>query len=128
MVTIECVTAEQARVLMTELVSLLQDAVDSGASVGFLLPLAAESARDYWQKTIDDIAHGTCLLLVARQGGGVVGTVQLALATQPNAAHRAEVQKLMVHTRVRRQGIGQALMTAVDYAKRTLDEHTLGLA
>jgi len=44
--------------------------------------------------------------------------VQLALATQPNAQHRAEVQKLMVHTRARRQGIGQALMTAVEVIAR----------
>jgi acetyltransferase len=40
--------------------------------------------------------------------------VQLALATQQNATHRAEVQKVMVHTRHRRQGIGQALMAAVE--------------
>jgi len=118
MVTIERVTAEQAQASLTELIQLLQDAVNSGASVGFLPPLSDDVARVYWQGTIDAVAHGTGLLLVACQDGHIVGTVQLALATQPNAQHRAEVQKLMVHTRVRRQGIGQALMTAVDEIAR----------
>ncbi|MFQ6030723.1 MAG: GNAT family N-acetyltransferase [Dehalococcoidia bacterium] len=47
-----------------------------------------------------------------------VGTVQLALAAQQNALHRAEVQKIMVHTSARRQGIGEALMIAVDEVAR----------
>lgn len=38
----------------------------------------------------------------------------LALASQQNGQHRAEVQKLMVHTRARRHGIGQALMAAIE--------------
>src|SRR5438128_10023178 len=103
MVTIERMTAAPAQASLAELVQLLQDAVDSVASVGFLPPLSENVARVYWQGTIDAVARGTCLLLVARQGDSVVGTVQLALATQPNAQHRAEVQKLMVHTRARRQ-------------------------
>jgi ribosomal protein S18 acetylase RimI-like enzyme len=127
MVTIERVTGEQAHAILTELIQLLQDVVDSGASVGFLPPLFADVARGYWQKTIDDVAHGTCLLLVARQDAHVVGSVQLALATQPNALHRAEVQKLMVHTRVRRQGLGQALMTAVDEVARAAGRSLLVL-
>ena len=118
MVTIERMTAAQAQAILTELVHLLQDAVDSGASVGFLPRLEDAVARVYWQGTIEAVAHGTCVLLVARQDSHTVGTVQLALATQPNAQHRAEVQKLMVHTRARRQGIGQVLMTAVDEIAR----------
>ena len=40
--------------------------------------------------------------------------MQLALATQPHAQHRAEVQKIMVHIQARQQGIGQALMPAIE--------------
>jgi acetyltransferase len=36
------------------------------------------------------------------------------LATRPNARHRAEVVKVLVHTRARRQGIGRTLMLALD--------------
>ena len=118
MTTIERVTAEQLSTVLEALIVLLQDAVDSGASVGFLPLLSVDMARTYWQGTASDLAQGKRVLLVARHHTQVVGTVQLALATQPNAQHRAEVQKIMVHTQVRQQGIGQALMTAIEEAAR----------
>ena len=118
MVTIEQLTADQAETRVSELVQVLRDTVDAGASIGFLPPLSDEEARGYWANTIADVARGSRLLLVATQNEQVVGSVQLELATKPNALHRAEVQKLMVHTRARRQGIGQALMNAVEDAAR----------
>jgi len=118
MITIEQLTPEQADVLVPELIKLLQDSVASGASIGFLPPLAHEEARDYWAGAIAELGCGARRLLVARQDGALVGAVQLALAEKPNARHRAEVQKLMVHTRARRQGIGQTLMSAADDAAR----------
>jgi ribosomal protein S18 acetylase RimI-like enzyme len=116
MISIDQLSAPQVYAVLENLCALLQDAVDSGASVGFLPPLSAVAAADYWRKTATEVQQGHRLLLVVRQGEAIVGAVQLALATQPNASHRAEVQKLMVHTRQRRQGIGQALMTAVEEA------------
>src|SRR5205807_2728357 len=83
-------------------------------SIGFLPPLENDEAQAYWAGVIAELARGALLLLVAQQAGAVVGTVQLALAQRPNARHRAEVQKLLVHTRARRQGIGQALLAAAD--------------
>ena len=124
MLTIESVSPEQTTAHLTELIELLRDGVDSGASISFLPPLSDEAARVYWHKVIADIAAGERLLLVAHDGGGIAGSVQLALATQPNALHRAEIQKLMVHTHFRRQGIGRRLMSAAEdaarYMKRTL--------
>jgi acetyltransferase len=118
MILIEQFTADQANALLAELIGLLQDSVASGASIGFLPPLGNDEARGYWDGAIEDLARGALVLLVARQGGAVVGTVQLALAQRPNGRHRAEVQKLLVHTRARRQGIGQALLAAADAAAR----------
>jgi GNAT superfamily N-acetyltransferase len=118
MTTIGHVTAEQAVGIVDGLVALLQDAVESGASVGFLPPLLDDLARAYWQHAVNDITSGARRLIVAWQDGRLVGTVQLALATQPNGRHRAEVQKLMVHTNMRRRGIGQGLMTAAEDAAR----------
>jgi hypothetical protein len=46
MLTIEQLTAEQVATALDDLVELLQDAVASGASVGFP-PLAAGPARQY---------------------------------------------------------------------------------
>jgi ribosomal protein S18 acetylase RimI-like enzyme len=127
MLTIEQLTADQASTVLPALVELLQDSVAGGASVGFLPPLTEAAARDYWHDTIASVAQGELLLLVARQDGQVVGTVQLALAGKPNARHRAEVQKLMVHTRARRQGIGQALLAAVEEIARQRERTLLVL-
>jgi ribosomal protein S18 acetylase RimI-like enzyme len=114
MLTINQLSATQAAAVLGNLIELLQDAVDSGASVGFLPPLAAEVAAEYWRKTFAEVEQGQRLLLVAQRGTALVGAVQLALATQHNALHRAEVQKVMVHTRHRRQGIGRTLMAAIE--------------
>lgn len=114
MLTIESLAAPQARALLPDLAALLRDSVESGASVGFVLPLADDVADGYWRKVIDDVEGGVRVLLVARAGGRVVGVGQLALETRPNSAHRAEVQKLLVHTAARRQGIGRALMAAIE--------------
>src|SRR5579859_4782031 len=99
--------AEQAQTALPELIGLLQDAVASGASIGFLAPMSDGEAEEYWRHVIDNVAGGACLLLVAHKANAVVGAVQLALETRPNGRHRAEVQKLIVLQQERRQGIGR---------------------
>ncbi|MFN8498426.1 MAG: GNAT family N-acetyltransferase [Anaerolineae bacterium] len=117
-VTIVPVNREEAPAVMNGLVAVLQDSVDNGASVGFLPPLSADEARAYWTKALDQVADGERLLLVAWCDGRIVGTVALGLETRPNGSHRAEVQKLLVHSAYRRRGIAQALMAAVEDAAR----------
>jgi acetyltransferase len=46
---------------------------------------------------------------------------------RPNARHRAEVTKVMVHTKTRRQGIGRALMRVVEAEARRRGRTTLVL-
>jgi acetyltransferase len=118
MVSIERLTAEQAKTLYHELVALLQDGVNSGASIGFLPPLAEETACLYWDKSIEELAQRERLLLVATLDDRVVGMVQLALEKRENGLHRAEIQKMVVHTQYRKRGIGKALMTALEAAAR----------
>ena len=118
MTTITRINAQQARVALSSLIDLLQDAVASGASIGFLPPLTIDTAQRYWEQVIADVERETRVLLVARDDERLVGSVQLELATKQNAPHRAEVQKLIVHTNARRQGIGQALLAAVEDAAR----------
>jgi acetyltransferase len=107
---IELLTSRTAHKKLADLIELLQDAVDSGASVGFLPPLSREAASDYWRSVIGDLDAGHRLLLGAMDGSRLVGSVQLELARKPNASHRAEVQRLIVLRSVRRQGIGEQLM------------------
>jgi acetyltransferase len=96
------------------LTALLEDAVAGGASVGFLHPLRAGEAAGYWRNVIAAVKAGGRSLLGAFDGHGLAGSVQLDLAAAANAAHRAEVLKLFVHRRCRRQGIGELLMRALE--------------
>lgn len=114
--SIRVVAAGEVPGLLVSLVKLLQDSVDGGASVGFLPPLKVAEARSYWQEVRDAINEGHRVLLVAESKKRVVGSVQLDLATKPNALHRAEVIKLLVLTEARRKGIGRALMQAAEQA------------
>jgi acetyltransferase len=115
---IEQITSANADGVLADLIEILRDSVANGASVGFLPPLSEAEARDYWASIIAEQARETRVLLVARLGERVIGTVQLELASKPNARHRAEVQKLLVHSQARQQGIGRALLTAIEEAAR----------
>jgi len=112
--TIEELDLDTASELLPELVDLLQDAVGDGASVGFLPPLSHQEALAYWGDVLEEVEAGTRVLLAARDQEGLAGTVQLELPGKPNASHRAEVQKLIVHTRARRRGLGRALLEAAE--------------
>ena len=107
---IELLTFRSARAKLDDLIDLLQDAVDSGASVGFLPPLLPDVASDYWHSVLTDLDAGHRILLGAMDGSKLVGSAQLELARKPNASHRAEVQRLLVLQSARRQGIGEELM------------------
>ena len=95
------------------LIALLRDAVDSGASIGFLAPLPANDGREFWRSVRNELADGR-VLLGAFVDGALVGSVQLAPVGRPNGRHRAEVQKLMVLRSHRGRGIAKALMAAVE--------------
>ena len=100
------------------LARLLVDAVESGAAVSFLAPLTLERAEEWWRRTIS-AAHSEAIFLVARDVDGIVGTVQLHPAWEPNQPHRAEIAKLLVHRRSRRTGLGARLMQGIEDAARS---------
>jgi GNAT superfamily N-acetyltransferase len=109
--TIELLTEPDERAL-DELAALLVDTVDGGASVGFLLPLGRDEAASWWREVLADELTDTW---VARDAeGAIVGCVRLTLAWKPNSRHRAEVSKLMVARRARRQGLASRLMDVAE--------------
>jgi acetyltransferase len=107
---IEELSPTQVPGYLAGLADLLKNAVESGASIGFLPPLAPGEATEYWNEVIAALDSGYRKLLIARENGRVIGAVQLDYASRRNASHRAEVMKLMVHTSARRRGLGRALM------------------
>jgi acetyltransferase len=100
------------------LAALLRDAIESGASVGFMLPVRADEMTAYWKSVFSEAAASQRLVLVAREARQIVGSVQLALATRPNSRHRAELQKLLVLRPHRGRGLGRALMAAAEVAAK----------
>ena len=100
------------------LAAVLIDCVDGCASVSFMHPLARERAEAFWRDVAAGVAAGTRALLVAEDEQGICGTVQLVLDLPENQPHRAELVKMLVHRRVRRQGLGAALMRAAESMAR----------
>lgn len=100
------------------LADLLIDCVEGGASVSFMHPLSRDKALGFWRQVAHSAALGERVLLVADDASGIVGTVQLVLAQPDNQPHRADVSKMLVHRRARRQGLGAALMQAAEAAAR----------
>ncbi|HEX8618469.1 MAG TPA: GNAT family N-acetyltransferase, partial [Thermoanaerobaculia bacterium] len=111
---IRTITSHDIDAALPAFVELLADSVASGASIGFLPPLDTSAALDFWRGVSAELAARTRIVLVAEVDGQLAGAAHLALVTKPNALHRAEVQKLLVHTRHRGRGIARRLMQALE--------------
>ncbi len=110
----DIVEVKSAANYQSALITLLQDCVDSGASVGFLPPLTTEESTRYWQGVEADLAAGHRKRWLALEQQQLVGAIQLALCGKANGRHRAEVEKLMVLQTARGKGAGRALMQALE--------------
>lgn len=102
-----------------ELAAVLIDCVHGGASVGFMNPLSLPKALAFWQRVAGDVEKRARVLLVAEQGGVIVGTVQVVLEQPDNQPHRGDISKMLVHRRARQHGVGAMLMGAAEDAART---------
>ena len=87
------------------LAEVLVDCVEGDASVSFMHPLSRERAEAFWRGVAEGVAAGERALLVAEDAQGICGTVQLVLAQPENQPHRADLAKMLVHRRSRRQGL-----------------------
>jgi ribosomal protein S18 acetylase RimI-like enzyme len=96
---------------------VLIDCVEGGASVSFMLPMTRAKAEAYWEGVAASVARGECLVLAAYDAAGVItGTVQVLLRQPENQPHRADIAKMLVHRRARRQGLGAQLLAAAESA------------
>ena len=128
MLTISAISTKQATAATPSLIALLQDTVESGASIGFLPPLVYNEAEAYWRSVVTMMAEGSSVLMAAQYDDGhIVGAVQLDLCMQASGLHRAEVSMLMVHTSARRHGIGHALLMILEGEARKHKRTTLVL-
>jgi GNAT superfamily N-acetyltransferase len=109
------------------LAAVLFDCVEGGASVGFMQPYTLGQALAWWRALAADVEAGKRALLVAEDEHGIVGTVHLVLAQPDNQPHRADLCKMLVMRRARKQGVGAALMDAAECEARSLGKTLLVL-
>ena len=94
---------------------VLIDCVEGGASVSFMWPMTRSKAEAFWRKAAQGVERGERLVLAAEDArGDIVGTVQVILEQPENQPHRGDLAKMLVHRRVRKQGIGAALLEAAE--------------
>lgn len=118
----------EALARVTELAEVLRDCVEGGASVGFMLPLAEGRPEAFWQHVAAAVAEGDRHLFVAEdESGRICGTLSLVIDMPDNQPHRADVSKMLVHRRVRRQGVADRLLRALEARARELGKTTLVL-
>lgn len=104
--------------MLEQLADVLIDCVEGGASVSFMLPFTRERALGFWRRVAASVESGERVVLVAEDALGVCGTVQLVLDMPDNQPHRADLAKMLVHRRARRQGLGEALLRAAEDTAR----------
>ncbi len=116
---LESLTPTSLSASRADLIALLQVCVHGGASIGFLSPLDAEEAGQYWDSLAPSLAADGRTILVARdEGGRVIGSGQLAFESRKNGRHRAEVCKVMVLPSHRGQRIAARLMADLEALAR----------
>ncbi len=119
---------DEAEARIDELAAVLRDCVEGGASVGFMLPLAAGRAQAFWRGVAAGVAAAERELFVAEdETGRLIGTVSLITAMPDNQPHRGDVAKMLVQRSARRQGVAQALLQALEARARALGKTTLVL-
>ena len=119
--------AEEAAARIGELARVLAECVEGGASVSFMLPLAQDTAERFWQGVAASLARGERTLVVAEDGEGIAGTVQLITDLPENQPHRAEIAKLLVRPGARGAGLGERLMRCAEEAARAQGKSVLVL-
>ena len=107
---------------------VLIDCVEGGASVSFMLPMSRAKAEAFWHGTSASVARGERVVLVAEDAAGtIVGTVTVIWAQPENQPHRGDLAKMLVHRRVRRRGVGAALLVAAERSALSADKTLLVL-
>lgn len=124
---IRLLTPAEADDARPDLVDLLFDCVQGGASVNFVQPMTREKSEAWWQGALASHARNERLILVAEENGRIDGSVQIVPAGQENQPHRADIAKLLVHRRARRNGLGAALMQAAEAEAKRLGRTLLTL-
>jgi GNAT superfamily N-acetyltransferase len=117
-IAIRALDPAEAEARLGELADILVDAVAHGSSVNFMAGFSHDEGKAFWRNQLPAIASSEKILFVGDDGEKLVATVLLMFAPQPNAPHRAEIGKMLVHSSMQRQGLGRRLLEAAEQAAR----------
>lgn len=109
------------------LAALLVETVAGNGSVGFMHPLDPAEARAFWDGALREAEQGGRLVLCAWRDDRLLGTGSLVLVSAPSQPHRAELTKVMTTPAARGNGIGVALVGALEQAARERGRRLLTL-
>ncbi|WP_394691089.1 GNAT family N-acetyltransferase [Hoeflea sp.] len=110
------------------LAAIMAETVNDGAAIGFLQPFSTADGLAFFEgQVFPEVRAGRRRLMMAWLDGVPAGSVQLIVAMPANQPHRSEVAKMMVAPAARRQGVGRALMAAVDAAALELGKKLITL-
>ena len=113
-------SAADVRAAGDELALILLDAHASNMSLGLRGGLTRERAREAWLETAAKLDPERRVLLAAREGGVVVGTVQVVRSDSDNGRRRAEIVRFAVRGDRRGRGVGRLLLGAAVERAREL--------
>lgn len=117
--TLHTLTRDDVLLHIDALAEILENCVNGGASVSFMLPFTHEKARVFWLGVAESVGRQErTVLACADEQGELIGTVQLITDQPENQPHRADVAKLLVHEKARRKGAAMALMEALEAEAR----------
>src|SRR5471030_161722 len=97
-------------VYRSELASLLMDAIEQGAPMGFLPSLSSQMAENVFHDLRPQMTQQRVMLWIARDSNGVLGTVQLQIDDIAVRTQSGTVNALLVHPFARRSGVATKLM------------------
>ncbi|MBU4531479.1 MAG: GNAT family N-acetyltransferase [Hoeflea sp.] len=127
-IAIHALAADELDAHAEALAQIMADTVTDGAAIGYMQPFALEHGLEFFTTQVfPEVRAGRRRLLLARLDGATAGSVQLIIALPPNQPHRCEVAKMMVAPAARRNGIGRALMQAVDAEARAAGKSLITL-
>jgi GNAT superfamily N-acetyltransferase len=126
-VTLRALSPAQIAEAAPALAEILLDGVAGGAQISFMDDLTPARAEAFWRGVAEAAASDGRVLLVAEDDQGLVGTVQLVPAWADNQPHRADIAKMLVHSRGRNRGVGARLLTAAETAARAMGKTLLTL-